>query len=677
MLAEGGMADVYLAVTQNAGFEKLVVIKQLRESLAEDPTFVAMFMDEARLAARLNHPNVVQTLEVGTDVATGLHFIAMEFLEGVAYVRLARLKDRIPPPLAFHLRIIVDILRGLHYAHELCDFDGKPLSVVHRDVSPQNVMLTFAGMVKVLDFGIAKAELAVEQRPEDFKGKLEYMAPEQALRQPVDRRADIFSVGVMLFEALTRRRLYQKGDQKHELLVSGRLPGVLDVTPSAPKHLAAICAKAMAHDREDRYATADAMADELEDWLGNTTQHVSARDVGSFVAEKFAATRAKISAAIEAQLALFQSLKEVVPNTLPLSRLPVTDVPAADASDPPPAPMSIPQALLPAFSQNDPGMPMGELGGPTGTQPGTSPMPAWSVPGHPVYPSQSMPAQPAYPSHPGMAAHPAFPSGPMPVQAAMPASIPAQPVAPPVHGSPLPSASQSQPIPTVVVAPGDYRPPNAVYSGSHVAVTIGAQRVERPVTGPRPAVVAAITFFAVLFVGGGVVLATRGKSGKTTARGAATSTSVSTTSSTRASGSTPAAILPSPPIEEAQVEITMKASPSEARIFLDGTPIPTNPATAKRPRDGAIHLIRIEAPGFEPREESLGFDRSVYLNIELHPLGSVPAPTIVSPGPNPGMAPDTTPTPRNRAKAGSSSGGSSHSPRPRGSSKPIDSENPY
>src|SRR5262249_12498843 len=162
--------------------------------------------------------------EVGTDSATGLHFIAMEFLEGVAHVRFARMKERVPPPLAFHLRIIIDTLRGLHYAHDLRDFDGKPLNVVHRDVSPQNVMLTFAGGVKVLDFGIAKAALAAEKRPEDFKGKLEYMAPEQALLEDVDRRADIFSVGVMLFEALTRRRLYRKGEDKLKLLIEGRLP---------------------------------------------------------------------------------------------------------------------------------------------------------------------------------------------------------------------------------------------------------------------------------------------------------------------------------------------------------------------------------------------------------------------------------------------------------------------
>src|SRR5262249_47481004 len=158
---------------------------------------------------RLNHANVVQTLEVGTD--QGVHFLAMEFLEGVSYVRMARLKDRLPTPLALHVRVLVEALRGLHYAHELRDFDGRPLGVVHRDVSPQNVMITFDGVVKVLDFGIAKAALAAEHRPEDFKGKLEYMSPEQALVSDVDRRADIYSLGVMLWEALARRRFYVSG----------------------------------------------------------------------------------------------------------------------------------------------------------------------------------------------------------------------------------------------------------------------------------------------------------------------------------------------------------------------------------------------------------------------------------------------------------------------------------
>ena len=503
MLAEGGMADVYLAVTQSAGFEKLVVIKQLRDTLAEDPTFVAMFMDEARLAARLNHPNVVQTLEVGTDAATGLHFIAMEFLEGVAYVRFARLKERVPPPLAFHVRILVDVLRGLHYAHELRDFDGKPLNVVHRDVSPQNVMSTFAGGVKVLDFGIAKAALAVEQRPEDFKGKLEYMAPEQAALGDVDRRADVFSVGVMLWEALARRRLYRKGDDKLRLLVEGRLPDVLSVAPSTPKRLAAICARAMAHERDARYPTADAMADELEEWLASTTQHVTARDVGSYVADKFSSTRAKISAAIEAQLTLFRSLPESAPDTIPLSRLPVTDVPPPDPSEPAP-PVSVaggpvPRALPSATS------------GPR----------AWAM-------------------------------------------------------------ADSAPI--------DAIPPQSA-AGAARRNDVGAVAI------------AVLALAGVAVLSGVVAVASRERDVSNATAPHVASAPVQAATAT----------------EEAQIDFTIKASPREARIYLDGKQLESNPANGQRPRDGAMHIVRIEAPGYDPREESITFERSLLVTIELRP----------------------------------------------------------
>lgn len=517
MLAEGGMADVYLAVTRSAGFEKLVVIKQLRESLAADPTFVAMFMDEARLAARLNHPNVVQTLEVGTDARTGLHFIAMEFLEGVAYVRLARLKERIPPPLAFHVRILVDVLRGLHYAHELCDFDGKPLNVVHRDVSPQNVMLTFAGGVKILDFGIAKAALAAEQRPEDFKGKLEYMAPEQARLEDVDRRADVFSVGVMLYEAIARRRLFRKGDEKLRMLKEGLLPNIAAVAPSAPKRLHTICAKAMAPDRDVRYPTADAMADDLEEWLGSTTQHVAARDVGSWIADKFADKRAKIALAIEAQLALFRSLADDAPETIPLSRLPVTDLP--DAME-----------------------------------------------------SQAISAM---------------------------RSIPPPP-----------------PVPEIA-APSPIRANTAI-------------------------IAAAVAIAGVVLLAGVVALASR----KPKAEVAEVA-------------SAPEAEAPLQPL----IDFTIKASPPEAKISLDGTPLGANPASGKRPRDGTQHRIRIEAPGYDTRDESIVFEQSMLVNIELRP--TPPAFEVT-----PAAVPTAKTAPATRGPA------PKRKPRAPGG-KPLDSENPY
>ncbi len=597
MLAEGGMADVYLAVTQSAGFEKLVVIKQLRDSLAEDPTFVAMFMDEARLAARLNHPNVVQTLEVGTDIPTGLHFIAMEFLEGVAHVRFARLKDRIPPPLAFSIRILVDVLRGLHYAHELTDFDGKPLNVVHRDVSPQNVMLTFAGGVKVLDFGIAKAALAAEQRPEDFKGKLEYMAPEQACMEDVDRRADVFSVGVMLWEALTRRRLYKKGEDKLRLLVDGELPDVLSIAPSTPKRLAAICAKAMAHDREDRYATADQMADDLEEWLGSTTQHVTARDVGSYVAEKFASTREKIQDAIEAQLSLFRTASskqrgDQSPDTIPLSKLPFTEIPTGDWTDPPPNVTMPPNMMPPAFPSTPPPDFMGMNGimNPA-TSTGPVPMAPGSSAGLGVNPSQSIPAQPFGPN-----------------------------------------------------------------------ATTNAPIVAKP-SSKTGLIIAAVSVAAVLLVAVAVGIASKRVKG--TNINANTPPAATTTAEPTPAGSGALPVTTTP--EEAQIEFTIKAAPPEAKIWVDGKQLPANPAVGKRPRDGAIHIVRIEAPGYEPREESVAFDRSMLINIELHPSSAT-----VELGPSSGSSGSTTRrnTPGGRRLPATPK--ASH-----GSSGKLDSDNPY
>src|SRR6185437_1077783 len=180
-LGHGGMAEVYLAVVRGpAGFNKLVVIKQIRPQLAEDPEFLGMFLDEARLAARLSHPNVVQTNEVGQE--GNRYFIAMEYLEGQPLNRiLHRLQKSGGLPLGLHIKILSDVLAGLHHAHELADYDGTALEVVHRDVTPHNVFVTYEGQVKVVDFGIAKAAgRAGETRHGVIKGKAPYMAPEQA-----------------------------------------------------------------------------------------------------------------------------------------------------------------------------------------------------------------------------------------------------------------------------------------------------------------------------------------------------------------------------------------------------------------------------------------------------------------------------------------------------------------
>src|SRR5690349_8943239 len=247
-LGHGGMAEVFLAIASGpAGFNKLLVIKQIRDQLADDPEFLGMFLDEARLAARLNHPNIVQTNEVGNDGER--YFMAMEYLDGrgLDHVRRRSKTAGFGLSPSMQLRIIADMLAGLDYAHKLTDFDGTPLNIVHRDVSPQNVFLTFSGHVKLLDFGIAKAaNSSHETNAGVLKGKVSYMSPEQARGLKADARADLFSAGVMLWEALTGRRLRGGKNDQEKLwaLVAADLPRASSIKQWIPPELDEICARA-------------------------------------------------------------------------------------------------------------------------------------------------------------------------------------------------------------------------------------------------------------------------------------------------------------------------------------------------------------------------------------------------------------------------------------------------
>jgi serine/threonine-protein kinase len=302
-LAKGGMGNIYLAVMRGpAGFNKLLVVKELKPELARDEMYVGMFLDEARLAARMSHPNIVQTNEVGSDGSR--HYMVMEFLDGRSLHRIGkRLGGRFP--VAAHLRVIAESLLGLHHAHEMRDFDGEPLDIVHRDVSPLNVFITFAGQAKVLDFGIAKAlDSTQETKMGVLKGRIAYMAPEQARGDKVDRRADIYSAGVMIWEAVARRRLwpgYAEVEILTELLREGPRP-LRSVCPDVPEALDRICQRAMANDRDERYATAADLLHDLEDHLGHRADAMSIRDVGALVSRAFAHDREKMSAVIEEAL---------------------------------------------------------------------------------------------------------------------------------------------------------------------------------------------------------------------------------------------------------------------------------------------------------------------------------------------------------------------------------------
>ncbi len=304
-LAHGGMGDVYLGVAQGpGGFNKLMVIKQLRPALAEDEQFLAMFLEEARLAARLNHPNVVQTVEVGSEGRD--HFLAMEYLEGQSLQRLRTriAKDR-PFPLGPHLRILVEVCAGLHYAHELVDIDNTPLGIVHRDVTPHNLFVTYEGRVKVVDFGIAKAmDSSLETRTGELKGKIAYMPPEQASAQRVDRRADVFAVGVMIWEAAVGRRLWKGMNElaiMHQLM-NGAIPSPRSVDPRVPPELDRICQKAMATSPDDRYATAADLSADLERFLVSIGDRTTHREIAKLVGDAFETDRKEMREIIDAQL---------------------------------------------------------------------------------------------------------------------------------------------------------------------------------------------------------------------------------------------------------------------------------------------------------------------------------------------------------------------------------------
>jgi serine/threonine protein kinase len=271
-LGQGGMAEIHLASSPPPGPE-LVVVKRMHQQHAEEPTTVRMFLDEARLALCLVHPNIVRSERLG--IFEGRHGIVMEFLEGQPlHLVLQRVQStEVSLRLDTIVQIAIAALDGLHYAHELKDVVGNHLGLVHRDVSPQNLFITYDGAVKLLDFGIAKNSMQEGRtRTGLLKGKLSYMAPEQARGTELDRRADIWSVGIVLWEAMTGSRLFKADNEAATLqLLVASAPVALPSTRRAdvPRDLEAILMRALEREPEKRYPTAAAMRDDLELWLSS------------------------------------------------------------------------------------------------------------------------------------------------------------------------------------------------------------------------------------------------------------------------------------------------------------------------------------------------------------------------------------------------------------------------
>lgn len=344
-VASGGMATVYHGRKKGtSGFSHTVAIKRMHPHCALDPDFVAMFLDEANLAARIRHPNVVPVLDI-VSVSDDL-LIVMEFVAGETIARLLRAARELGrrPPHRIVAAIIAGVLEGLHAAHEVLGDDGKPLNIVHRDVSPQNIIVGFDGVSRVLDFGVAKAAVRFQTtRAGQLKGRLQYMAPEQIRSRPVDRRADVYSVSVLFWEMLAGKRLFdgENAGTTMVMVLEGTVPSLRALDPSISPSLEWLILKGLRPDPTDRFSTAREMAVAIDRAVGIATP----REVADWVREVVPAKSAQRTASIAGV-----DLEAFGPKPAP----PEFDEPLAPVPAPTPEPVEAPKKkskklLLAAF----------------------------------------------------------------------------------------------------------------------------------------------------------------------------------------------------------------------------------------------------------------------------------------------------------------------------------------
>ena len=335
LLATGGMAEIHLArLAGEAGFEKIVVVKRLLPELVASKAFVGMFLDEGKLVARLDHPNICEVHELGREGAE--YFLVMPYLDGVAATELiAQPRD---PDRVAQLRVATGVIAqartGLHHAHELRDADGTPVSLVHRDVSPSNLFVTTKGVAKVLDFGIAKVRGATETEVGTVKGKTQYMAPEQLLGDALDRRADVFALGIVLYELATHQRLFKRASDylaARDGLLEDR-PRADEADPALPRVLAAVIAKALSRTPAERLATAHELAAALEAAMqphgGVATAPQIAQALAEHHAEELTAQRTRQAKVVSSAAAKAPILAEQHPPTVAANKRALLEVAA-------------------------------------------------------------------------------------------------------------------------------------------------------------------------------------------------------------------------------------------------------------------------------------------------------------------------------------------------------------
>lgn len=556
-LGRGGMSRVFLCIAESSlGASKLVVVKTLLPEFSSDSEFLSMFLEEARLSARLNHPNVIQIQEISAD--DGEYFIVMEFLDGQSLEGITRkTKTTNALPVDLHLWAIAEAAKGLHYAHEITDNDGNPLRLVHRDISPHNVFVTYQGEVKVLDFGIAKAADSSQQtRTGVLKGKFGYMAPEQ-LKNPkgIDRRADVFALGVMLWQAATYRRLWSgmSDIDIFQRLAANDIPSPLTYAPGLAPELTGIIMRALAPAREDRYPTAGHLAEDLENYLEATGARVGARELGTLTTDLFEDRRAKVKKIVDAALAA--------------------------------PPVSSGEVMV-----------LSEVGGPmsrTGT--GTDALRAAQRRGE----ISSTPSPMSIGNSGGFPASDGFPaSGGFTASGALPA--PTSGWGPP---GPLRASGTNPGLRDAAASPSG-RPPSSTAATSSGSASI----THRTGGGNRNVLLASAAMIAVAVAAGLALVGDRLGAEPTGAPQPPPSVALPTTPPTH----------PTAPAEPAFVELSIAAQPREARLFLDNVELAANPTKARFGRDGRKHVVRAEAPGYQTSEQTVEFDEAAKsVNIVL------------------------------------------------------------
>lgn len=289
-IATGGMAEIFLAHRHDAPLEP-VVIKRILPHLIDTEGFVSMFLDEARIAAGLDHPNIVRIDDIGQ--IDGAYFLAMEYVHGedirCIYNKAYKLQRSLP--LSHSIQVVADAARGLAHAHRATDFTGKPMGLVHRDVSPQNILVTYDGEAKVVDFGIAKAVNKVAQtRAGVLKGKYSYMSPEQALGEEIDHRTDLFALGIILYETTTGTRLFKRSNELATLqaIIKGQITPPSKALPGYPEELETIVLGALTKEPAERYQDGEVLADDLERFLDTSGLRAPRAKIAAFMAELFA-----------------------------------------------------------------------------------------------------------------------------------------------------------------------------------------------------------------------------------------------------------------------------------------------------------------------------------------------------------------------------------------------------